>query len=200
MALQGSIQATIAYFYFDFTKPHKQDIQGALLSLLTQLSAYSDSYCDIILSHIPQAFIYGVNLLPSKETMITCLKEMLALPVQGPVYIILDALDECPHDPDYPSLSGSREELLDFLKELVDLQLPNLHICVTSRPEIDIRTALEPLASYSISIHDQNGQKKDIADYIRSYVYSGSGTYMARWRKEDKDWVIEKLSERADGM
>ena len=200
MALQEAGQATIAYFYFDFTKPHERNIHGALLSLLTQLSAYSDSYCDIILSHIPRAFIYGINLLPSTETMITCLKEMLTLPVQGPVYIVLDALNECPHNPDYPSRSGSREELLDFLKDLVDLQLPNLHICVTSRPEIDIRIALEPLASYSISLHDQNGQKKDIEDYIRSYVYSGSDTFMTRWRKEDKEWVIEKLSERADGM
>ena len=200
MALQEAGQATIAYFYFDFTKPHKRDIQGALASLLTQLSAYSDSYCDIILSHIPQAFIYGVNLLPSTETMITCLKDMLALPVQSPVYIILDALDECPHHPD---LMWSRGELLHFLKGLVDLQLPNLHICVTSRPEIDIRTALEPLASYSISIHDQNGHKKDLENYIRSYIYSGSDTFMTRWRKlrkEDKEWVIETLSERADGM
>ena len=196
--MQEAEQATIAYFYFDSKKRKRGDLQYALLSLLTQLSAYSDSYCDIIISHILED--YRFDLLPTTETMITCLKEVLNLPVQGPVYIVLDALNECPHNPDYPSRSGSREELLDFLKDLVDLQLPNLHICVTSRPEIDIRIALEPLASYSISLHDQNGQKKDIEDYIRSYVYSGSDTFMTRWRKEDKEWVIETLSERADGM
>jgi hypothetical protein len=98
---------------------------------------------------------------------------------------------------EFPS---ARKQVLDFLKDLVDLQLPNLHICVTSRPEIDIRTSLEPLASYPISIHDQNGQKKDIEDYIRAVVYADSDTAMGRWRDQDKELVIETLTERADGM
>jgi hypothetical protein len=38
----------------------------------------------------------------------------------------------------------------------------------------------------------------DIADYVRSVVYSDSN--MRRWRDEDKELVIETLSERADGM
>ena len=194
-ALQEAGEATIAYFYFDFRGTNKQDLCNALTSLLMQLSAYSDSYCDI-LSHVRQAHNNGADK-PSAETMMTCLKEMLALRDQAPVYVILDAIDECPNSSGIPS---AREQVLDFLKDLVGLQLPNLHICVTSRPEIDIRTTLEPLASYSISIHDQNGQKKDIAEYIRSYVYSDSDTFMTRWKKEDKEWVIEKLSERADGM
>ena len=126
--------------------------------------------------------------------MITSFKEMLALPDQGPVYIILDALDEC------HSFFSARTKVLDFLRDLVGLKLPNVRICVTSRPQIDIRTALERLVSHSISIHDQNGQKKDIEDYIRSSVYSGSGGLMSGWTEEDKEWVIDALSKRADGM
>ena len=86
------------------------------------------------------------------------------------------------------------------MKKLVDLCLPNLHICVTSRPEIDIRNVLEPLTSRRVSLHDQSGQKEDIADYVRSVVYSKSEQIMRRWRTEDKEFVIESLSERADGM
>ena len=127
----------------------------------------------------------------------TSFKEMLALPDQGPVYIILDALDECPH---YLTITSPRMQVLTFLRDLVGLRLPNLHICVTSRPELDIRTTLEPLVSYTISIHDQNGQKKDIEDYIRSSVYSGSGGLMSGWTEEDKEWVIDALIKRADGM
>jgi hypothetical protein len=67
--------------------------------------------------------------------MIECLKEMLTLPLQGPTYIILDALDECPNNSGIPS---PRKEVLQLINELVDLRLPNLHICATSRPEIDI--------------------------------------------------------------
>ena len=195
MALQEAGQATIAYFYFDYRDTNKRDLPNALASLLTQLSAHSDSYCDI-LSRVHQAHDNGADK-PSIETMLNCFKEMLALPDQGPVYIILDALDECSNA---PRTLSKRKGLLGCLKDLVGLQLPNLHICVTSRPEIDIRTRLEPLASYSISIHDQNGQKEDIKDYIRSYVYSGSATFTTRWRKEDIEWVIDTLGERADGM
>jgi hypothetical protein len=51
-----------------------------------------------------------------------------------------------------------------------------------------------------VSLHDQSGQKKDIEDYVRSVVYSNSEPIMRGWRKEDKELVIETLSERADGM
>ena len=129
--------------------------------------------------------------------MITCLKDMLALPGQGPVYIILDALDECPNSFGIPS---PREQVLSFLESLVDLQLPDLHLCVTSRPEFDIRATLERLASYSISIHDQNGQKEDIEHYIRAVVCADEETIFKRWRDEDKEFVIETLTESADGM
>ena len=185
----------MAYFYFDFRDTDKQNLHNALPSLLTQLSARSVHCCDI-LAHVYIAHDDGA-LKPSTSTMITCLKEMLALPGQGPVYIILDAIDECPNTFGIPS---PRKQVLDFLKDLVGLRLPNLHICVTSRPEIDIRAVLEPLAFQPVSIHDQSGQKQDIEDYVRSVVYSDSDTVMRRWRDKDKELVIETLTERADGM
>ena len=122
---------------------------------------------------------------------------MLSIPDQPQIYVILDTLDECPDTSGIPS---PRECVLQLLKELVELSLPNLHICVTSRPEIDIRDILDPLTSCPVSLHDQSRQKKDIVDYVRSVVYSESEPIMKRWRTEDKDLVINTLSERADGM
>ena len=193
--MQRAGQATIAYFYFDFRDIDKQNLRNALSSLLTQLSARSDSYCDIF-CRVHQAHNNGAYE-PSNETMVTCLKEMLALPGQGPIYIILDALDECPNTSGIPS---AREEVLDFLKDLVGARLSNLRICVTSRPETDIRAALESLAFRQLSIHDQQGQKKDIEDYIRFAVYARANTKMGRWRVPDKELVIETLGDKADGM
>jgi hypothetical protein len=120
---------------------------------------------------------------------------MLSLPVQGPIYLILDALDECPNNSGMPT---PREDILDLVKDLVSLRVPNLHICVTSRPEIDIQNMLEPLTSLRVSLHDQSGKKKDIVDYVSSVVYSDKK--MRRWREEDRKLLIETLSERADGM
>ena len=120
---------------------------------------------------------------------------MLSLPGQGPVYLVVDALDECPNNSGMPT---AREEVLELINDLVGLCLPDLHICVTSRPEIDIQTTLEPLTSLCVSLHTQSGQKKDIVDYVSSVVYSD--TKMRRWHEEDRLLVIKRLSERADRM
>jgi hypothetical protein len=188
-------QASMAYFYFDFRDANKQGLRDLVYSLLTQLSACSGPRCDI-LSDLYSVHDQGKKQ-PSDSILAKCLKKMLTLPDQPPTYLIIDALDESPNAPGIPS---PRERVLQLLEDLVNLSLPNLHICVTSRPEIDIRNVLEPLTPRRVSLHDQSGQRKDIADYIRSVVYSNSEQIMRRWRMEDKELVIETLSERADGM
>ncbi|KAF8495913.1 hypothetical protein F5888DRAFT_1924915 [Russula emetica] len=188
-------QASMAYFYFDFRDIDKQHWRDLITSLLTQLSSHSGPRCDI-LSRLYSNRDNGAQQ-SSDDTLTCCLKEMLTLPDQRPIYLIIDALDECSNTSGIPS---HRNRVLQLVKELVDLHLPSLHICVTSRPEVDIREVLEPLTSRRVSLHDQSGQKKDIEDYVRSVVYSDSEPIMRRWRKEDKELVIETLSERADGM
>jgi len=183
----------MAYFYCDFRDISKQNRRDLLPSLVIQLSSRSDPYCDI-LSSLYLKHDSGAKK-PSEDDLMKCLKEMVTLPGQIPVYIIIDALDECP---DSSGLPTQREQVLDLLKDLVKLPLPNLHLCVTSRPEFDIRNAIEPLTSRRVSLHDQSGQKKDIVDYVTSVVHSDPK--MRRWRDEDKSLLIETLSERADGM
>ena len=187
--------ASMAYFYFDFRDADKQGLRDLISSLLTQLSACSGPRCDI-LSGLYSAHDQGKKQ-PSDSTLVECLKRMLTLPNQRPTYLIIDALDESPTTSEIPS---PRETVLELLEDLVNLSIPDLHICVTSRPEIDIRSVLEPLTSCRVSLHDQTGQRKDIEDYVRSVVHSGSEQIMKRWKTEDKELVIETLSERADGM
>ena len=122
---------------------------------------------------------------------------MLTVQDRDPIYLIMDALDECPDTTEVPS---PRTRILQLLEELADLHIPNLRICATSRPEFDLKNFLEPLTSRQVSLHDQSGQKQDIADYIRSVVYSKSEPHMRKWENEDKEFVIETLSERADGV
>ena len=185
----------MAYFYFDFRDVRKQSRDDLLRSLLIQLSAHSDPFCDI-LSRLYAEYGKGTRQ-PSDRDLLHCLKDMLTLPDQCPVYLIFDALDECP---DTSGIPTAREQVLDLVKELVGLHLPSLHICVTSRPEVNIRNALEVLAFYSVSLHNESGQNEDISNYIKSVVHSPSDTHMKRWKEEDKDLVIQTLSEKADGM
>ena len=193
MALRETRSTYLAYFYCDFRDEEKQSCRHLILSILLQLAAQSDTCCDM-LSCLHLAHDDGGRKL-SDSALIRCLKEMLLLPTHHPVYLIIDALDECPNNSGLPT---AREEVLSLVQDLVGLHLPNVHICVTRRPEIDIRTTLESSTSLCISLHDQSGQTKDIMDYVSSVV--NSDRMMQRWRQEDRSLVITTLSERAGGM
>jgi len=122
---------------------------------------------------------------------------MLKDSVQFPVFVIVDALDECPNTHATPS---ARKKVLDLMTGLIKSEHPNLHLCITSRPEQDIQTNLDPLTSTSlrVSLHEECGQREDINNYIRYFVQTNDA--MRKWRTEDKEVVIDTLSERADGM
>ena len=185
--------ASMAYYYFDFRDTDKQNRRNLLLSLLSQLSARSDLCC-YILHRIYVTHNNGTHK-PTDDVLVQCLKETLTLSNDCPMYIIMDALDECPNTFGLPS---PREVVLDFVKELVELSLPHLRVCITSRPEIDIRMVIEPLTTRRVSLHDETGQKKDIVEYVSSVVRSD--VHMGKWREEDQKLVVETLSEKADGM
>ena len=185
--------ATMAYYYFDFRDVKKQDCYGLLSSLISQLSAESDS-CFQILSKLYSDHGRGCRQ-PDIDALNKCITDMLSLPGQAPIYMIVDAIDECPNS---PGTLSAREEVLELIVELVNLKLPSVHLCVASRPEMDIRAVLETLTSLKISLHDERGQNEDIVEYIRSVVYSD--WRMRRWKEEDKQFVIDTLSDRADGM
>jgi NACHT domain len=185
--------ATSAYFYFDFRDASKRDTRSLLSSLLIQICAQSDSFCDVL------AALYSKHdrgsRQPSDDALFQCLKKMLELPGQGPLYLIIDALDECPNSSGFPT---QRERVLKLVQELINVSLPCLHLCVTSRPEIDIRAVLQPLSVYSISLHNQSGQNQDILNYINWAVRSDQK--MRRWREGDKTLVIDTLTRKAGGM
>ena len=185
--------ASLAIFYCDFREDEKKDARGLLSSILFQLCNQSDSYHDILASFY-SAHCDGAQS-PSDDGLFRCLKDILTLPGQAPVYLIVDALDECPNT---SALSSPRLEVLTLLGNLVDSQLPNLRICVTSRPEADIKPMLGPLTFRSVSLHDERGQKEDIENYIKSVVNTNRN--MRRWRPEHRQLVINILTERADGM
>jgi hypothetical protein len=161
--------ASIGNFYFDFRDSSKQGARGALSSLLTQLSAQSDACCDI-LEHLYKAHNAG-SKEPSEDRLRECLKSMLTVQDQGPIFFVFDAIDECPNSTGTPS---TRENVLERIEGLSELDYSHFSICVTSRPEADIEAILLPLASYTVSLHGESGQNEDIANYIKWFINSDS--------------------------
>ena len=191
--LQKSGLASLAFFYCDFRDGRKKDLRELLSSLLVQLGGQSNAYSAILSKFYEERCSQQSHA--SDSELEDCLKDMLKAPGQATVYIIIDALDECPSATGMPS---PREKVLKFVNELVDLHIPDLRICVTSRPEADIVPVLDPLAFRSVSLHAENGQIQDIAEYIKFHVRTDSK--IRAWRATDKELVTDMLTKKANGM
>ncbi|KAH8984900.1 hypothetical protein EDB86DRAFT_3219430 [Lactarius hatsudake] len=184
--------AYMAYFFFDFKDTGKQDSRALSSSLLVQLSSQSEQFYNVLLE------LYSSHedgsKQPTDNSLLRCLKHMLVIGQCR--YISLWMLSTSALM--IQAFRPPREMVLELVKELVELHHPNLRLCITSRPEFDIRTTLDPLATQQLSLHDESGQKEDIVDYVTFVVHSDKK--MKRWRVDDKNMVIEKLTEKVDGM
>jgi hypothetical protein len=184
----------MAYCFFDYRDTDIQTRHYILSSLLIQLSNQSNPCCDV-LDDLYKTHHKDPPQMPSGRVLTEYLKKMLSAPGQTQIYIILDGLDESPSSPGSPS---PREDILQLVEELTKFRLKNFRLCVSSRPEIDIRKALEPLSPSWISLENESRQKQDVIDFIKRFV--DSDPMMQRWETEDKELVFETLSRRADGM
>jgi hypothetical protein len=185
--------ASLAFFYFDFREDQKKTLRGLLSSLLVQLCHQCNSYYDVLFKFYSE-HARGLRH-PSDDALVKCLKDLIKLPGQAPVYLIVDALDECPNTSANPT---PRAEVLNLLEDLINSQFPNLRIWVTSRPETDIKDVLGPLVFRSVSLHEQSEQRRDIEEYIKSAINTHPKN--KKWKAEHKQLVIDVLTKKADGM
>src|SRR5260221_841247 len=132
----------IASYYFDFKDSSKHDVHGMLRSLLLQLGETSSQCWDAL--HQLYNTCRDGSEQPSEASLAKCLKTMLKLSGQVPIFVVLDALDECLSTTGTPS---AREKVLAFVEDLILSNHPNLFICITSRPEQNIQAVLNPLTS-----------------------------------------------------
>ena len=189
-SMRKSGLASLAFFYCD---DEKSGVRGLLSSVLIQLCHQSDSYSQIL----SEFYSENENGLedPSDKELERRLKDILEVPGQAPIYLVVDGLNECSNTSAIPS---PREKVLMLFEDLVDSKLQNLRICITSRTEIDIKEALEPLTSCSVCLHDASGQRKDIDEYIKSVV--NTDPKMRKWEAIDRELVINVLTKNSDGV
>jgi hypothetical protein len=192
--LQDANSILIAYYYFNYNDTSKHDLRGLLSSLLMQLCEDHLPSWDVLYK-LYTACRDGLEQ-PTEIALAGCLEGMLELPEQVPIYIIVDALDECPHTTGSPS---HRQTVLEFVRDLVGRSHSSLHICITSRLEQDIQATLRPLTSESrrVSLQKEHGQREDINSYIHSFVQTNDS--MQGWSAQDKEVVIDTLMKNAGG-
>jgi len=123
----------MAFFFFDFKDTGKQDSRALLSSVIVQLSRRSQSFYHILFNFY-SAHENG-SQQPSIGALTKCLEDMINVSRDVPIYLVLDGLDECP---DTKGITSSRRQVLDLVEKLVKENPPRLHLCITSRPEVDI--------------------------------------------------------------
>lgn len=120
-----------AFFYFSFSDEHKQHDWDLLRSLVAQLGWREPG-----LSMLRQAYGNSRQNVPGPDE----LQKILLASVRScsRVYLLMDALDECPED------DGTRQNVLERIERLTQ-QAPNISVFATSREVDKIRKAMERL-------------------------------------------------------
>jgi hypothetical protein len=110
------------------------------------------------------------------------------------VYIVIDALDECPQ--------RERHHIIGFTTEIMK-SLGCGKLFITSRREPDISRAFEEITTPTIQIKAEN-ISGDIETFVRSEVqklrngYHGKKLFLTSDNLEAK--VVQTLTKKADGM
>ncbi|KAI1169447.1 ankyrin repeat-containing domain protein [Nemania sp. FL0916] len=180
-----------AYFFFSFSDPEKQKVDVMLASLIKQLYASRPNTPQLI-KDLRRYQKRGER--PDTKTLET----VLAAAASGfsSVFIVIDALDEC------PTLNRERSKLLSCLNRVIATMPHNHHIFCTSRPEQDLSVAisaiLSPPSRVAIDLTaNSSGISQDIGLYIESSFASASyGSWPEYLKAEAKTLLLK----RADGM
>lgn len=177
----------LAYFYFDFNDPEKQDCRGLLSSLVFQIGIASEKgfrYLRRELSYDP----------PVYEKLLAMLSMLLGF--SGRTCIIIDALDECPE----PARDTGLLVFLDHLHTLRIREDVNLRVFVASRQEPDIWDSMRTIATHCLSFNESPQHMGDICDYISSQLFDGGSKLYLGWSDDVKEKVQKTLTKRSNGM
>jgi hypothetical protein len=175
----------VVFFYFDFN--NKDTLPTAVLrSLIEQLSLQCASIPYALQSLFSRNEQGGGHRDPSQEDLISTLKAILRS-FQA-VYIVFDALDECP-------------ERSRFLTVLTDIhsweEFGMLHLLVTSRKERDIEDVLAGLISHEMRM-DEGLVDGDIEVHVTRTLEDD--VKFSMWSPEEKEMVKTALMKDAGGM
>ncbi|KAK8009447.1 hypothetical protein PG991_011998 [Apiospora marii] len=197
-ASPDQIYNTVAYFYFDFRDPAKQIRTNFLRSIIAQIC---QGRPDTPESLRQLSKFRDLDQVPPAENLQAAL--LSAVQDFSNVYIVLDALDECPQ-------SGyERDKVLQCLHEIRGWGVSPLHVLMTSRREHDIASYLYAVAdaedkgtvSSPMSQMSLEFRASEIGSDIEAYIDAQlSGLRFRYWKLELRQKVRTALLEKSQGM
>ena len=181
----------MAYFYFDFSNIEKQNATNCLSSLIAQL-------CSQIVD-LPKKLttLYeksnGGRHGPDMPNLREVLKLFAAAEELRDIFIVVDALDECPDNE-----KELRKELLDAITEVNSWSPSNLHLLVTSRQTPDIKAKLRTLPAASAISIDGAEVEADIKKHVENEL--AIDRKLNGWSGRSQSTHREHPYKRANGM
>lgn len=182
----------IAYFYFDFNDVEKQNATNCISSLIAQLCSETVDPPEM-LKDLYKRCNEGKQKADLHDLLAVLRLFAVADELQD-LFIVLDALDECPKDDE----KESRNELLDFITEVKSWSSSKIHLLVTSRPEPDITEKLAPLLTAPAISIEGSEVKGDIKKHIKSQL--ATHPKLKAWSADIKAHIERTLAEKANGM
>ncbi|KAF5597567.1 ankyrin repeat [Fusarium pseudocircinatum] len=184
-------ETALAYYFFSFGNVEQQKVSVMLSSLIRQLCASRPDTPQPI-KRFEDYMARGER--PDIETLEAAL--MSAVSGFSAVFIVVDALDEC------PAFDGERPKLLKCLRRIITAMPDNVHIFCTSRAEPDIHMAIGELldapAKAAIDLtQNREGLNRDLRLYID--IVLSDKTY-CWWSADVMAKAKDTLIARADGM
>lgn len=176
-----------AFFFFTFNDESKRDASAFLRALLLQLSGPIPGV-GAELQRLQDSYPNGTPPVP-------ILMEYLrgAITRSSHVYILLDALDECP-------IATARQDVLTTIHTMRQWSLPGLHLLVTSRDLPDIRDHLHlhgPVNNEEFVALNSDNMQQDIQGYVAYQV--DHDPHLRRWG-DHREKIKEHLAQRAKGV
>ncbi|KAE8423305.1 hypothetical protein BDV36DRAFT_307716 [Aspergillus pseudocaelatus] len=168
-----------SYWYFQFNRNETQNVKNMTRSIIRQLipEEFPRSLVNLWKEHDRQ------NRDPDQDEFLTVLDDVINSHTGDHVFLIFDALDECPDNEAY-----ERNMLFQVLKDLIDKHGKKIHLLATSRYEENIRCHLEE----SLKIDLEDRMNDDVEAFVRDALDHGK---LSRWEKVKgvNDQILAKL-------
>ncbi|OXV08909.1 hypothetical protein Egran_03325, partial [Elaphomyces granulatus] len=189
----------LAYFYISFRDKETQNLRNLIKSLLKQLARGLERKDPHLPEryHLPKAFRELHDKFqhagePKDEDLKTAIQRVLSESAQESkkVYLVIDALDECP-------VGNDRVRIMKFLAELSAATQGHTHIVITSRPDEDVKNAIRGNAIRLVDI-DNSLVDNDIRTHIKTRM--NEDVTFKEWAPGQQQKVTQRLTEKADGV
>ncbi|KAF7966464.1 hypothetical protein HWV62_38334 [Athelia sp. TMB] len=192
----GGLHRRGAFLFFDRNSPLESAPSRVIATLAFQLSEQNAAIRSAISTAIEKRpELVSDPLAIQFQSLLVEPLSAAAKKIEGPVIIILDALDECGN-------ASSRQNLLELLSKNLSKLPSQFRILITSRPEHDIKGALN-LCKHICAINLSKGNDADIRVYIKHEI---SKIYEKRYKTDELpatwcgDETVQRLVLYAAGL